>query len=110
MRWLALAACLLPVQAAAETWATLNCLSDRGTSIKIMINAGQGFITYGNGEPARVFSRLDGDMAIITHIASSGNMVMAVSLQTGRGYLITRHDNGRKVEANLTCSISSITR
>ena len=111
MRGLVLAvAVLMPSAALAENWATGDCLTDRGTKIKYMVNGGQGFITYDDNGPHRMFTQRDGRMAIITHVGNRGTMTMAVDLDNGRGFLITKHDDGRKVEANVTCKLSGISR
>jgi hypothetical protein len=94
----------------AETWATGDCTLANGGKIRYAVHDGSGFITYGNDGPYEMFSKRDGDMGIITHIGSGGNMVLAVDLNTGRGYVITQFDNGRKVEHNVSCRLSSTYR
>jgi len=111
MRKLVLAgSILLASPALAENWATGDCITGNGTRIKYMVNGGQGFITYDNNGPHRMFTQKDGRLAIIIHVGNRGNMTMAVDLDTGRGYLITKHDDGRKVETNVSCQLSGITR
>lgn len=101
---------LLSSPAMAETWATGNCTTQKGTTIKYMLHDGEGFITYNNDGPYPIFSKKDGDIGIITHIGNHGNMNMAIDLNNGRGYLITKHDNGKSVEVNVYCKLSSINR
>jgi hypothetical protein len=57
-----------------------------------------------------MFSKKDGNMGIITHIGSRGNMVLAVNLETGRGYIITKYDDGRTKEQNVSCRLGSATK
>jgi hypothetical protein len=54
--------------------------------------------------------RTNGNIGVITHIGSAGNMVLAVDLNTGRGYIITKFDDGRSVEKNVACRLGSVNR
>lgn len=105
-----LPALLLVTSASAEIWATGDCTAANGGKIRYILHDGSGFITYGNDGPYEMFSKRDGDMGIITHIGNRGNMVLAVDLNTGRGYIITRFDDGRKVEHNVSCRLGSATK
>jgi hypothetical protein len=96
--------------ALAETWATGDCTTSTGSKIIYLVDAGQGFIKYGSEGPYPIFTKKEGDIAIITHIANAGNMVMAINLNTGRGYLVTNHDDGTKVEKNVFCKLSSMNK
>lgn len=103
----ALALALLTAPVAAETWATGDCTLASGGKIKYIVHDGSGFITYGTEGPYEMFSKREGNMGIITHIGSKGNMVLAVELDTGRGYIITQFDDGRKREQNVYCRLGS---
>lgn len=111
MRSLVLAgSILLASPALAATWATGDCTTQKGTKIRYALHDGEGFITYDNSEPAQIFSKKEGNLGIITHIGNAGTMTMAIDLNTGRGYSVTRHDNGKVVEGNLYCKLSSFNR
>lgn len=101
---------LLSSPALAETWATGECTTQSGTKIRYMIHDGEGFITYNNSEPAQIFSTKDGNLGIITHIGNVGNMTMAIDLTNGRGYLVTRRDDGKKIETNVFCKLGGFNR
>ena len=90
---------------AAETWATGDCTIANGGKVKYAVHDGKGFITYDGDGPYQMFSNRNGNMGIITHIGNKGNMVLAVDLDTGRGYIITQFDDGRKVEHNVACRL-----
>jgi hypothetical protein len=101
---------LVSAPALAETWATGDCLTQKGTKIKYIVNNGEGFITYDNDGPYPMFTKKDGNLGIITHVGNAGTMTMAIDFNTGRGYSVTRHDNGKVVEGNVTCKLSSMNR
>lgn len=107
MKWL-IPFCLMATPALAETWALGDCTTQTGTRIRYALHDGEGFITYNNSEPTSIYSRKEKNLGIITHIGSSGTMNMAIDLTTGRGYLITKHDNGKKFESNIYCKLSSV--
>jgi hypothetical protein len=107
LKYILSASLLLATPAIAVTWATGDCTAANGGRIRYIVHDGSGYITYGNDGPYEMFSKRDGDMGIITHIGSGGNMVLAVDLNTGRGYIITRFDNGRTVEYNVSCRLGS---
>ena len=111
---LLLATCLIATPAAAEVWATGDCTTQSGNSIRYMVHQGKGFITYGDKGPYEMFSNRDtkqgANIGIITHIGSAGNMTLAVDLDTGRGYIITKFDDGRTVEYNVACRLGSTNR
>lgn len=109
-RYLLALAVALPTAAQAETWALGDCLTQSGLNIKYALHDGDGYITYNGSTPAQIFSKRDGDIGIITHIGNSGNMVMAVNLNTGRGYLITKRDDGKTIETNVSCKLSVTNR
>ena len=105
---IALAACLLATPAAAQVyWATGDCILANGGKVRYILHDGNGFITYDDAGPYEMFSKKDGNMGIITHIGSRGNMVLAVDLETGRGYIITKYDNGRTQEQNVSCRLGT---
>lgn len=100
-----LAALVVGPATAAETWATGDCTIANGGKVKYAVHDGRGLITYDGDGPYEMFSNRNGNMGIITHIGSKGNMVLAVDLDTGRGYIITQFDDGRKVEHNVACRL-----
>lgn len=111
MRSLVLAgSILLASPALAETWALGDCTTSRNQKIAYALHDGEGFISYDGSKSAPIFSKREGNLGIITQIGNSGNMTMAVDLNTGRGYIVTRFDSGKVVEANVYCKLSSTTR
>lgn len=105
------ASLILAGPAVAETWATGDCTAANGQNIKYALHDGKGYITYDGKGPYNVFSNRSGEnMGIITHIGSHGNMVLAVDIDSGRGYIITQFDNGRKVEHNVFCRLGVTNR
>jgi hypothetical protein len=102
---LTLALSLLATPALAETWATGDCTLANGGNVRYMLHDGNGFISYDRAGPYEVFSKRDGDMGVITHIGSRGNTVLAVDLNSGRGYIITKFDDGRSREQNVSCRL-----
>ena len=102
---IALAACLIATPALAETWATADCTLANGGKIRYMVHDSKGFITYDGDGPYEMFTKRDGDMGIVTHIGNRGNTVIAVDLNTGRGYIITKFDDGRTREMNVSCRL-----
>ena len=105
---LTLALSLLVTPVAAETWATGDCTLANGGKIRYLLHDGSGFISYDSAGPYEVFSKRDGNMGIITHIGSRGNTVLAVDLDSGRGYIITKFDDGRTREQNVSCRLGSV--
>lgn len=104
---LTLLACLIATPAAAETWATADCTLANGGKIKYAVHDSRGFITYDGEGPYEMFTKREGDMGIVTHIGNRGNTVIAVDLNTGRGYIITKFDDGRTREMNIICRLGS---
>jgi hypothetical protein len=102
-----LASCLLVSPAVAETWATADCTLANGGKIRYMVHDSRGFITYDNEGPYEMFTKRDGNMGIVTHIGNRGNTVLAVDLDSGRGYIITKFDNGRTREMNVICRLGA---
>jgi len=99
---------LMATPAAAQVyWATGDCTLANGGKIKYILHDGSGYITYDEAGPYEMFSKKDGNMGIITHIGSRGNTVLAVDLNTGRGYIITKFDDGRTREQNVSCRLGS---
>lgn len=110
MRLLVTVLMLLSTPAWSTIWATGDCTAANGQNIRYMVHDGNGFITYDNSKPYSMFSKRDGNMGVITHIGNSGNMVLAVDLDSGRGYIITQYDNGKKVEHNVFCRLGVVDR
>lgn len=88
-------------------WATGDCTVANGQKVRYIVHQGSGYITYDDKGPYKMFSKRDGDMGIITHIGSTGNTVLAVDLDSGRGYIITKFDNGTKSEFNVSCRLGT---
>jgi hypothetical protein len=107
---LAMIAALVATPAAAETWATADCTLANGGKIRYVVHDSHGYITYDNDGPYEMFTKREGDMGIVTHIGDRGNMVLAVDLNTGRGYIVTRFDDGHKKEMNLSCRLGATNR
>jgi hypothetical protein len=105
-----LAAVLMAGPASAETWATADCTLANGGRIKYAVHDSRGFITYDSEGPYEMFTRREGDMGIVTHIGNRGNTVIAVDLNTGRGYIITKFDDGHTREMNISCRLGSTQR
>jgi hypothetical protein len=93
--------------ALAEVWATADCTLANGGSVRYAVHNSKGFITYDNDGPYEMFTKRDGDMGIVTHIGNRGNTVLAVDLNSGRGYIITKFDDGRTREMNVICRLGS---
>ena len=102
MRKLIIAASLLAATPALAI-ATGDCTTQSGTKIKYAISSGSGHIFYNGDGPYEVYTELRNNLGIINQIGNRGNMRMAVDLKTGRGYIVTRFDDGRVVEGNLVC-------
>ena len=91
----------------AETWATADCTLANGGKIRYIVHESKGYITYDGDGPYEMFTKREGNMGIVTHIGNRGNMVMAVDLNTGRGYIITKFDDGRQNEKNVSCRLGA---
>ena len=102
---LVVATCLFAPPAAAETWATADCTLANGGNIRYVVHDSKGWITYDGEGPYEMFTKRDGKMGIVTHIGNRGNTVIAVDLDSGRGYIITKFDNGRIREMNISCRL-----
>lgn len=95
--------------AVAETWSTGDCITQKGTKIYYALSQGKGLIIYDDGKPEPIFSKRPSEnIGVIVHIGKAGNMTLAVDLTTGRGYAITKFDDGKTVEENVSCHLSSI--
>jgi hypothetical protein len=105
-----LASCLLATPAAAEVWATADCTLANGGNIRYVVHESKGWITYDGEGPYEMFTKRDGNMGIVTHIGNRGNTVIAVDLDSGRGYIITKFDNGRTREMNISCRLGATQR
>lgn len=92
---------------AEKYWATGDCTVANGQIVRYIVHQGSGYITYDEKGPFKMFSKRDGDMGIITQIGSTQNTVLAVDLDTGRGYIITKFDDGTKAEFNVSCRLGS---
>lgn len=100
-------ACLSATPVIAETWATGDCIIANGEKVKYMVHDSKGFISFDNKGPYPMFTKRENNTGIITYIGSRGNFVLAVDLNTGRGYAITKFDDGRTVENNVSCRLGS---
>lgn len=111
MKRLILALALMIAPAQAETWSTGECQTQNGGRISYMVSKGSGFIRYGNSEPSAMFTYVEDGLAIIKHIGTYGTMIMALDVDTGRGYMITRKDGeGITAQGNVQCKFGRITR
>lgn len=104
---LLVASMLLATPAVAEVWATADCTLANGGKVRYVVHQSKGYITYDNDGPYEMFTKRDGDMGIVTHIGNRGNTVLAVDLNSGRGYIITKFDDGRTREMNASCRLGS---
>jgi len=105
-----LAALSLVATVQAKSWATGDCTADTGEKISYAIHAGRGFMWINNSDRYDVFSEKSGDMATITHIGSQANMVIAVDLNTGRGYFVVKGDRSNGTQGNIWCKLGGFTR
>lgn len=105
MKKLIIAASLLASTSAFAGWATGDCTTQSGDKIRFMISQGKGFIFYNGDGPYDVFSNRKKNMGLITHVGSAGTMGMAFDMDTGRGYIVTNYDDGRKSEGNIACKL-----
>lgn len=111
LKYILSASLVLIGPAVAETWATGDCTAANGQKIKYAVHDGKGLITYDGQGPYEMFSSRSGEnMGVITHIGNRGNTVLAVDLDTGRGYIITQFDSGKKVEYNVSCRLGLTNR
>lgn len=97
---------ILASSAASAGWATGDCTAQSGTNIRYMVSQGNGYVFYNGDGPYKVFTEKKGSLGIINHIGNAGNMRMALDFDTGRGYVITRHDSGQIFEGNVICKLS----
>lgn len=106
---LTVAMLLLPSAAIADSWSVGDCTTQTGTKILYALQDGQGLISYDGGPTDRIFSKRDGEnIGLIIHIGKNSNMTLAIEFSTGRGYAVTKFDNGTTVEANVSCKMSVI--
>jgi hypothetical protein len=105
-----MATCLMASPAVAETWATADCTLANGGKIRYAVHDSKGFISYDGEGPYEMFTKREGNMGIVTHIGNRGNTVLAVDLDNGRGYIITKFDDGRTREMNISCRLGSTQR
>lgn len=105
MRSLIIIASLLASTSAFAGWATGDCTTQSGTKIKYAISDARGFIFYNGDGPYEIFSKREKNFGVITHVGSQGTMSMAIDLDTGRGYIVTKYDDGRKSEGNIACKL-----
>ena len=105
MKALIIAAGLLAATPALAI-ATGDCTTQSGTKIKYAISSGSGYIFYNGDGPYEVFTKLQKNLGIITHVGNRGTMSMAIDLNTGRGYIVTVYDDGSKVEGNIACKLA----
>ena len=102
---------LLPSAAIADSWSVGDCTTQTGTKILYALQDGQGLISYNGGPTDKIFSKRDGaNIGLVIHIGKNSNMTLAVEFSTGRGYAVTKFDNGTTVEANVSCKLSVIAK
>jgi hypothetical protein len=98
----------------AKTWATGDCTLDNGEKFYYAIHQSKGFVSFDDGKQRDAFSERrqenGNDFGIIRHIGAEANVTLVVNLDTGRGYLIVRNDNGKEVKGNAYCIMKSVNR
>jgi len=100
---------ITPVQ--AKNWATGECTADTGEKIEYAIHAGRGFLWINKGKRHDVFTDKEGDIATITLIGPTGNLVIAVNLDTGRGAYVSKNDKSRnETTGNIWCKLGGFTQ
>lgn len=101
---------LIPAAASAANYATGDCTGQNGAKYRYAIHQGQGVISYNGGKIYNMFTKRDGEHGIITHVGDIGTMILAVNFRTGRGYIITKFDDGRTFEQNVICKLGLVER
>ena len=102
---------LLPNTASAKTWSVGDCTTQTGDKIVYALHDGKGLISYNSGPTEQIFAKRDGEnIGLIIHIGKNRNMTLAIEFSTGRGYSVTKFDNGTTIEANVSCKLSTIER
>lgn len=107
---LAIIGMLTATPATAELWATADCTLANGGKVRYIVHESKGYITYDDKGPYEMFTKRDGNMGIVTHIGNRGNTVLAVDLDSGRGYIITKFDDGHTREMNVSCRLGSVNK
>lgn len=102
--------CLVSAPAHSATYATGDCTGQNGSKIRYALHQGEGMISYNGGKAHKMFSKREGNIGVITHIGDVGTMVLAVNFKTGRGYIVTKYDDGRQFEQNLSCKLGVVER
>lgn len=108
----ALAAAITPVQ--AKQWATGDCTLDNGEKFYYAIHQSRGFVSFDDGRQRDAFStrvQENGkDFGVIRHIGAEANVTLVVDLDTGRGYMVVKNDNGKEVKGNAYCIMKGVNR
>ena len=105
---LTLSAILIANYAYAGNGVSVSCTTASGHKIDYFVKKGHGMISHDNSEPAEMYTYTKDGFAIIKQIGDAGNMTMALDVSSGRGYVITQFDNGRKSENNVYCTSHSL--
>jgi hypothetical protein len=103
---------ITPIQ--TKPWATGDCTLDNGEKFYYAIHQSRGFVSFDDGKHREAFSERrqenGKDFGIIRHIGAEANITLVVDLDTGRGYMIVRNDNGKEVKGNAYCIMKSVNR
>jgi hypothetical protein len=103
---------ITPIQ--AKTWATGDCTLDNGEKFYYAIHQSRGFVSFDDGKQREAFSeRLkegNKDFGVIRHIGGEANITFVVDLDTGRGYMVVKNDNGKEVKGNAYCVMKAVNR
>jgi hypothetical protein len=99
---------ITPIQ--AKQWATGDCTLDNGEKFYYAIHNSRGFIAFDDGNKRDAFSERvtekGVDYGVIRHIGGEANLTLVVNLDTGRGYMIIRNDNGKETKGNAYCNLA----
>jgi len=109
-----LVAATMIVTVQAKSWSTGDCTLDNGEKFFYAIHQSKGFVTFDDGKHREAFSsrvQENGkDFGVIRHIGAEANVTLVVDLDTGRGYMVVRNDNGKEVKGNAYCIMKSVNR
>ena len=98
--------------AQAKTWATGDCTLDNGEKFYYAIHQSRGAVWFADGKHRDAFServREGGkDFGVIRHIGAEANITFVVDLDTGRGYMVVKNDNGKEVKGNAYCIMKGV--
>ncbi|MFZ9406463.1 MAG: hypothetical protein ACO26U_05130 [Burkholderiaceae bacterium] len=97
-----------------KQWATGDCTLDNGEKFYYAIHKSKGFVSFDDGKHREAFStrvQENGkDFGVIRHIGAEANVTLVVDLDTGRGYMVVRNDNGKEVKGNAYCVMKAVNR